>query len=484
MKFNIRQIMAATLMIAVAAFEAQALQLPAIVGKGMVLQQQSDAALWGWAKPGSQVEVSTSWNGRTYKARAAKSGRWDVKVATPEASYTGYTVTVKGDGQTVEIPDVLIGEVWFASGQSNMEMPLEGFIGSPVDGSNDAIAGAGKHRHAIRFSTTPRARPVEPADSVGGPWQECTSANAPKFSAMAYFFARKLNDLIDVPVGIINCSYGGTSVEGWIPKEICETYTDIDMKQAYDPKGIECFQPMVMYNGMLYPLAGYTIRGFLWNQGESNVGRHTTYAAHLADMVAHWRKLWGDADASLPFYTVEIPPFSYGDEAGVAAALIREAQEKAMDIIPNSAMISSIDLATPGLSCQIHPSVKREGGERLAYLAAVRQYGVEGVRCESPKMAKVEFDGATAMIRFDNAVDGLSPYQGMQGFEVAGADKVFHPAVAEQVFGPFPVVEGVRVSSPEVDKIEAVRYCFHNWCIGSVYGTRQLPLKPFRTDSW
>lgn len=233
MKFKFRAIAAFTAVMA--AVQGMALTLPDIVNRNMMLQQNTDAALWGWAKPGSQVTVKTGWNDRSYTVKAGKDGRWDVKVATPAASYEVQHVTVTGDGTTIDLDNVLIGEVWFASGQSNMEMPLRGFWGSPIEGSNKAIAGAGKYRHAIRFATVSKANALEPRDSVAGEWVECVPENAPEFSAVGYFFARELNEILDVPVGIINCSWGGSKVEGWMPAVLLKDYPDVDLNQASDP---------------------------------------------------------------------------------------------------------------------------------------------------------------------------------------------------------------------------------------------------------
>lgn len=216
MKINLRNIL---LGIAVAACaNAGALTLPDIVNRNMMLQQNSDAALWGWAKPGSTVKVVTGWNGKEYTAKAAKNGRWDVKVATPAASYDVQTVTITGDGESVTLDNVLVGEVWFASGQSNMEMPLRGFWGAPIEGANKAIAESGKYKHAIRFATVPKTRSEVPLDSVKGEWVECVPENAPDFSAVGYFFARELNNIIDVPVGTSTVAGAGSRDEGWLPR--------------------------------------------------------------------------------------------------------------------------------------------------------------------------------------------------------------------------------------------------------------------------
>lgn len=467
---------------------ANALTLPGVVDSNMMLQQNTDALLWGWAKPGSTVKVHTAWNNKNYTTRATgKDGRWEVKVSTPGASYEPTSITIEGDGEKKTLDNVLIGEVWFASGQSNMEMPIMGLPGTPMEGANDVIATASKNKGKIRMYTAPKALMAEPKQNTEGTWMECTPEAVANFSAIGYFFADKLQQIIDVPVGVINCSYGGTCVEAWLPREIVATYPDIDLSVVAQEGDPAKTQYTAMYNGMLYPLAGYTVKGILWNQGESNVGRHDTYAERLAQMVKHWRGLWNND--TLPIYMVEIPPFHYSDGFdGTSGALLREAQVKSLDLIPYSGIISSTDLQAPGEWWQIHPAIKRPAGERLAYMAAVRDYGIGAIECESPRFESMTFenDGKTAVIKLANAPFGLAPYRDIEGFEVAGADRVFHPAKAEQNFWYVPADMGlVRVSCPEVDKIESVRYRFKNYpdtkCATSI---RNLPLLPFRTDNW
>ncbi|MCM1021060.1 MAG: sialate O-acetylesterase [Muribaculum sp.] len=466
---------------------ARALTLPGVVDSNMVLQQNSDVRLWGWAKPGSTVQVQTCWNNENYTAKANKTdGRWDVVVNTPNASYQPTTIIITGDGETKSLDNVLIGEVWFASGQSNMEMPVQGLPGTPMEGANDVIAKASKNKGKIRMYTAPRVLFAEPQSNTLGKWEDSSPETVPNFSAIGYFFADKLQEMLDVPVGVINCSYGGTCVEAWVPIELAKTYSELDLSAiATDKPKIN--QYTAMYNGMLYPLAGYTVKGFLWNQGESNVDSHKTYAQRLADMVKHWRNLW--QNDSLPIYMVEIPPFHYPDSFnGTSSALLREAQMESLKLIPFSGIISSTDLQKPGEWWQIHPAIKKPAGDRLAYMAAVRDYGIKGIECESPRFESMEItdNGKTAVIKLAYAPFGLAPYRDIEGFEAAGADKVFHPAKAEQNFWYVPADMGlVRITCPEVDKIEAVRYRFKNWPdTKCAYNMRDLPLIPFRTDNW
>lgn len=457
---------------AMCALSANAVTLPDIVGDGMVLQQNADARLWGWSSAGADVKVTTSWNGASYDTRADEKGRWSVAVATPQASYDKHTITVADADGTVSIDDVLVGEVWFCSGQSNMEMPLNGFWTQPVEGSDRAIAYSGRYGGKIRMATVAKTAAMVPADSVDGEWKECCPANARWFSAVGYYFAEALNNLLDVPVGIINCSWGGSHVEGWLPSEELSKYPDVDLSQAGNKDVREWDQPMIMYNGMLHPLIGYTVKGFLWNQGESNINQHDTYPQRLARMVEIWREQWNQGE--LPFYSVEVPPYSYGDVNGINGALLREAQHRAMELVPTSGIVCTSDLSKPYEAEDIHASMKQPIGERLAWMAAVRTYGIEGIACDSPTFKSMEVDGNSALLHFDNAEGGFTPNRNLPGFEVAGDDGVFYPADA------VAIDRDIRVTSDKVGRIAEVRYCFRNWMPGKVHSTDWLPLVPFR----
>lgn len=322
------------------------------------------------------------------------------------------------------------------------------------------------------MATIAKSAALAPADSVEGKWKECEPVNARWFSAVGYHFAVALNSLLDVPVGIINCSWGGSHVEGWLPREELVKYSDVDLSQAGDADVRQWDQPMIMYNGMLYPLIGYTVKGFLWNQGESNINQHDTYPQRLARMVQLWREKWGLGD--VPFYCVEVPPYSYGDVDGINGALLREAQHKAAELIPNGGIVCTSDLSKPYEAEDIHASMKQPIGERLAFMAAVRDYGIEGIVCDSPTLKSVEVDGNSALLHFDNAEGGFTPNRNLQGFEVAGDDGVFYQATATAV------ERDIRVECDKVGEIVEVRYCFHNWMPGKVHSTDGLPLVPFR----
>jgi len=487
---------------ALVALSANALELPDIFGNNMMLQQQTQAKLWGWAKADSKVEVTASWTTEKQTATTGQDGKWVVKLNTPAASYDVQTVTVKGDGEIITIENVLIGEVWFCSGQSNMEMPLGGFWNCPVEGANEAIAMSGKYRRSIRVATIPRVAAQEPQQRVGGKWQECVPENAPGFSACGYFFARTLTDLLDVPVGIINCSWGGSCVEGWMPKDILLTYPD-GLTPCSDA---DYHQKMVMYNGMLYPLAGYTVKGFLWNQGESNVGREGEYIDRFITMVQLWRKLWNQPNDKLPIYTVELPPYWYDNNDGDWGAKFREAQHIIAHQLENSGCVCTNDLIYDYEPKQIHGKKKQEIGQRLAYMAAVRDYGMKGLVADAPEfdfMKNVEVTaddqvviagtavketpashGKVTCLYFKNCTDGFDRMMDIEGFEAAGADGVFHPAIvwSSSEWRTQPQGCFLKLVCPEVPEVVSVRYNFRNWAPGKLHNMRGLPIVPFRTD--
>lgn len=454
--------------------------LPDIVGDNMVVQQNADARLWGWASPGSEITVSGSWdNGSQIKTKTDKDGRWQVALPTPDATFTPQTISVKGDGDNIVINNVAVGEVWFCSGQSNMEMPLRGFWTQPVEGAAEAIAYSGRYP-GIRFAKVPKTAAYTPQERVASPWKVSCPENAYDFSALAYFFAESLTKLLDVPVGIIDCSYGGSKLEGWQSREQLDKYPEWNVEKEMNDSALAEYERInVMYNAMLNPLIGYTIRGFLWNQGESNVGRHSTYPTHQRDMVNEWRTKWNLGE--LPFYFVEIPGWNYDNPEGNNAAFFRECQHKAAEITPSSEIVCTADLVYPFEVDDIHARKKKEIGERLAFMAAGKTYGIKGMPTEYPRYKSMEINGDKAILSFENAWEGFTPNKELEGFEVAGSDRIFRPAIAREN----PQTLRIEVERPAgVDEIKSVRYNFKNFAIGKVFNVLGLPLVPFRTDDW
>ncbi|MDE6497731.1 MAG: sialate O-acetylesterase [Muribaculaceae bacterium] len=456
------------------------LSMPHLFSDNMVIQADTVARLWGHAEPGALVSATGSW-GAESSCKADSSGHWQLGIATPAASYEALclTVTDKSDGHSVTFNNVLAGEVWIASGQSNMDMPLRGYWHQPVEGGGDEITFAARNGRGIRFLNVPRTQSYTLQHDIDASWQTSNPQNTAEFSALAWFFARSLKDIIDMPVGIINAAYGGSKVEAWVPEEILAGYPDCDYQAEKNDSTVGNWDRTgAMYNAMIHPIAGFTARGFIWNQGESNVGRHAVYPARQNDMITHWRKVWGDP--GMQFYFVELPGYDYGDAEGTGAALFREAQHKAARETEGAHIVCTSDLVYPDEADDIHGRNKRDIGKRLAACAATHSYGIKGIPHRFPSYKSVDLKGDKALVWFNDMWQGFTPNENLQGFEVAGEDRVFHPAVAEiDRNGLY-----LTVSSPEVADIKSVRYCFKNFAIGRVHDMLGMPIVPFRTDDW
>ena len=455
------------------------IELPEIIGDNMVLQQQTNAHLWGKATPKATVTISVSWSGEKFTTRADKEGHWLVSVPTPAASKDEQTIVIEENGEQTVISRVLIGEVWFASGQSNMEMPLNGFWNCPVEGSNEVIATASENRF-VRIAPIPQNGQTKPVEEVKGKWEVPSPATAPRMSATSYFFATMLQRALDIPVGVIACAWGGSRVEGWLPESIVSKYEDVNVKQeqekGWNGQWWHYHTPCIMYNGMLHPLRHYTVRGFLWYQGESNVGKHDTYPQRLKTMVDLWRSEFGGTAADMPFYEVEIAPWGGNDDW--SGPRFRECQHEAARIIENAGCICINDLVYPYERWQIHPAQKREVGNRLAYMALNRTYGFKSIACDSPEFDHMQVKDGEIEVFFRYAEQGLSPWEDIVGFEVAGADGQFVPAQARLNESNKSVI----VSAAEVETPTAVRYCFKSFQPGNLKNARGLPVVPFRSD--
>ena len=458
------------------------IELPDIVGDNMVLQQQSEARIWGLAKPGATVSAKADWMEQTVLAKADNNGNWKLLLKTPAAEKKEHQIELYENGQLqLTLSHVLIGEVWFASGQSNMEMPLEGFWNCPVKNSNEEIATAAEHPW-LRMAPIKQNGKTKPVETCFGKWQVPSPETVPYFSATAWFFAQMVQRVLDIPVGIIACAWGGSRVEGWTPEEIVRTYDDVDIekeqKEGWNGSWWHYNTPVIMYNGMLHPLRHYTIRGFLWYQGEANVGKDLTYPERLKTMVEIWRKEFGGTAQSLPFYMVEIAPWGgYGSES-LSAPLFRECQHRAASIIDNSGIISTNDLVESYEVNQIHPCEKREVGNRLAYMALNRTYGRKSIACDSPEYDRMEIHGDTIEVYFTHAEQGLSPWQDINGFEISGGNGQFYPANA--VLNESH--KSVLVTSDKVTTPTAVRYAFKAFQPGNLKSIRGLPVVPFRSE--
>lgn len=456
---------------------AAQLQLPAFFSDNMVLQQQTNAAIWGKATANASVRITTSWNKKTTLTKADAKGQWTAKLATPAAGGP-YSIRIKAE-KTITLHNVLIGEVWLCTGQSNMEMPMKGYKDQPVLGSNDAIFSSANEQ--LRLYTVPRSVKLQPQDtSKSSAWKMATPESVSGFSATAYFFGRLLQQRLKMPVALINISYAGSSAEAWMSATDLQAFPEIKLPSPTDSTKANNRTPTALYNGMLHPFIGYNIKGCIWYQGESNYERPDQYETLFPAMVNAWRKEFGQGD--FPFYYAQIAPYNYAQlppyysGGKYNSAYLRDAQRKALAKIPNSGMIVLMDI---GEEKSIHPAAKETGGKRFAYLALADTYKQKGFGYASPVYDTMKINGNTATISFKNTPNGLTSFgQPITQFEIAGTDKYFRPAQA--------VIKGgaILVSSPDVKEAVAVRYAFRDFVTGELFSTEGFPVSSFRTDSW
>ena len=448
--------------------------LPRVIDSKMVLQQQTSVKLWGWSDQ-KEVTITTSWDNKQLKAKVT-DGRWQTMLATPEGSFTPQTITIADADSKQELTDVMIGEVWICSGQSNMEMELRGRNGQPTSGALEEIMHAGEMAQRIHFITVPKDNSGQLRETFDkGCWEQASPGTSPYCSAAAWYFAKHVTRTLNVPVGLVINSWGGSQIEAWMTEQALRRVEGLDVAAAQSDKLKPNHRATMLYNTMHAPIRGYTAKGFLWYQGESNVFNAPLYPALMREMVSLWRTDWGNHD--IPFIYVQIAPYRYKGSEQVDAALLREAQDKALELIPKSWMISTTDIGNEGC---IHPAQKDAVGLRLATTALSCVYGVKGLPAEGPRMKQVEYQDGKAIVTFAGAT--LNTIAGaINGFELAGEDRVFHPAKA--------IVNKngtkVELSAEAVAQPVAVRYAFRNFTLGTmltdVYGIAAFP---FRTDDW
>lgn len=451
-----------TLLMAVCSYSQ--LRLPAILSSGMVLQQNDSVSLWGWAGPSETVRVMTSWSSKTFTARATDMATWKLKIPTPAAGGP-HSITIVSRNKIV-LSDILIGEVWVCSGQSNMEWSY--FNG--VKDINDELPTALNSN--IRFFNVPKTASYTPQDDVKAQWTICDSNTIKSFSAVGYFFGKKLQKDLNVPIGLVNASWGGTPAETWTPMELVQM--DIPLKQAASQLNKVDWWPTgsgQAFNAMIYPLTNYTIAGAIWYQGESNTNTNSTYKQLFTTMIDSWRDSW---HKQFPFYYVQIAPYTYGNKN--VGALLQEQQTLTMSH-PNTGMVVITDLIDS--VSNIHPSRKKPVGERLANWALAETYKKSGISYKSPQYVSMQVLKDKISLQISNASNGLvSTGKSISGFFIAGADQVWVAADAK--------IENDRiiVSSKQVKEPVQVRYGFGNTIIGNIASKEGLPLCPFRTDRW
>ncbi|MBN2211551.1 MAG: hypothetical protein JW709_09170 [Sedimentisphaerales bacterium] len=503
------------LLIVVTSISAQ-IRLPALFTDHLVLQQQSCVAVWGWAKPGETVAVTPSWpNAESVIGTADKTGKWRLQIRTPSAGGP-YTISFKASNE-ITLKDVLIGEVWICSGQSNMEFSL-----ARCENAEQAVAQADLPH--IRMITVPHMVSPTPQIDFKGQWRSCTPEVAKSFSAVGYYFGRELlQSLPDTPIGLISSNFGGTTAEAWTRCEALESNPEFasilqvqadrekvmpqwleqyekDLKtwkaqaaqaqkegktpprQPQKPTTYHKNSPSVLYNGMIAPLIPYGIRGVIWYQGESNYGRGIQYRSLFPALIANWRDDWERGE--FPFLYVQIAPCHYSNKPegpyrglnGVGVAEVREAQLLSLSV-PNTGMAVTTDI---GNLTDVHPKNKLDVGKRLALWARAKTYGQKDMVYSGPLYDHMNIEcGDKIRVYFTHTGSGLIARDGdLKEFTLAGKDRIFHPARA--VIDDDTIV----VSSPDVPHPVAVRFAFRNGPEPNFFNAEGLSASPFRSDNW
>ncbi len=511
---NTRHLWTLTFVVAIALIAGLAhaeLRLPKVFGNNMVLQRDSAVPVWGWADPGARVTVQFA--DQTKQCVADAAGRWTVRLDAMPASAEGRTLTVTvGDGQEkAAFTAVLVGEVWLCSGQSNMQWSVN-------QSKNPADEIANARWPLIRHIAIPRVPSGHPRDDVDASWQICSPETAAGFSAVAYYFGRHLHRELNVPVGLIHSSWGGTRIEPWTPPEgfaavpaLAGIHEQVQNAMPTSPKfkarlgkyigQVEAWmaearksiasgsplapipdyppelkplgerqQPCALYNGMIHALVPYAIRGAIWYQGESNHTEGMLYYEKMKALIGGWRELWKRGD--FPFYFVQIAPFQYGNESPAILPRLWEAQTAAL-AIPNTGMTVISDI---GNLKDIHPKNKQGVGARLGQIALAKTYGIENIVYSGPMFKSMAIEGNSIRVTFDHVGGGLASRDGkpLSWFEIVGPDTDFVKADA--------TIDGnaVVLSSPAVTNPAAVRFAWHKLAEPNLMNKEGLPANPFR----
>lgn len=448
------------------------IKVASVLGDNMVLQRNTEVKLWGTANPNQKLTIATSWNKAKINTAADTEGKWLIKAKTTEAGGP-YEIIITSGNEKVILKNILLGEVWLCSGQSNMEMPVLGFNDQPVNGSNEVLVNADNTN--LRFYTVKRKSINLPQDTCVGKWEVASAQSVGWFSAVGYFFASSLQKALNVPVGVINSSWGGSRIEAWMDSVTLQKFPE-SFKNTTKEKTNPNQRATFLYNGMISPIKNYSIKGVLWYQGESNRGEFQYYAALQKAMVDKWKS---DFELSeMPFYFVQIAPYNYNNSKNILSGKFYDEQYKASLQIPNAGMVATVDI---GEEFCIHPAEKKTVGQRLTYWALSETYKKQGIAYKNPVYKSVEVKDSSLVVSFDNSALGLSSFgKELNNFEIAGEDKVFYPATA-RIKSKQVILTAFKVKKPV-----SARYCYMNFPSGNgfLYNTAGLPVLPFRTDNW
>lgn len=512
MKNVLQRALALAAFIALTSAVSAAITLPAIIGSHMVLQRNQALPIWGWGNPGEEVTVSFA--GKTVKTTCNQEGSWKVVLEALPASKDPRTMTITGSN-TLEIKDILVGEVWICSGQSNMGMNVNSCWNADLEKATAKYP-------EIRLVTVGNIGSQEPQTTFDGGWERCSPDNVGGFSAVGYFFGRTVYQMIDVPVGLINNAWGGSACEAWVRRDLLadkELYAPLlerweTTEKTYDPEKeksqyeeklaqwevqakvarsggkpvpnrprtpknplIGQHRPANLYNSRLLPLVPFAIRGAIWYQGEANAGRAYQYRDLFPLMIQNWREVWGQGD--FPFYWMQLADFTDETDKPVEAnwAELREAQTMTLDKLPQTGQAVITDL---GDAANIHPKRKQEAAFRLARLALANEYGIQ-IPSQSARFDSMKVENGKVDVHFTGVNDRLVTvdYRDLRGFALAGADQQWVWAEAK-ITGK----DTVQVWSPEVPEPAAVRFAWANNPVANLYDTAGLPVTPFRSDDW
>lgn len=440
------------------------LRLPAVLSSNMVLQQNESVLLWGWGNPSEKVFITTSWDNRTDSVITGNGAKWSLRVKTPAAGGP-YTITFQ-QKEKIVLDNIMTGEVWVCSGQSNMDW---NFYAGVNDMQPEIDLGT---QQDIRFFYIAKNTANYPQEDTRAQWAVCDSNNIKLFSAVAYFFAKKLQHELNVPVGLIQASWSGSPAETWTPAE--KVFSNPMLKASYDKLDSFAWWPKTpgaAYNAMIAPVTNFSVAGTIWYQGEGNTAAPSTYAGLLTGMIDSWRNAW---KKKFPFYFVQIAPYTY--DKRYAGAIIRE-QQAIASRFDNTGMVVITDLVDD--STNIHPKNKKDVGLRLANKALSETYHRDSIVAQYPVFDQFQVIGNKASVRFlymggDILVAGKT----VAALEIAGNDRIFYPAESKIE------KDVLTVWSSMVKEPAAVRYGFSNAGIGNLYSRFGLPVVPFRTDDW
>ena len=472
----------AALLLSASLLQGRDLQFAHAFSDHAVLQRETSVPVWGWAAPGARVSLTASWNGKAVKTKAGEDGSWRVELETGPAGGP-YTLKAESGKEKIVLDDILLGEVWVCSGQSNMEMPLGGFGFQEVEGAREAILSAAAYASRVRVLDIKTPKATTPVRDIESVWAPAGAGVAARTSAVAWFFATRLTENLGVPVGIIVNAWGGSRIEPWmsleairgagIAEEELQALLAIEEKPDRWPE-----TPELIWNGRVLPIVGYAARGFLWYQGCSNIGQKG-YDKLQAAMVRLWRERWGRGD--LPFIYTLLAPYEHGDPDGRWRPHFVETQLRTEALIPAAWAVCT---ETLGNKVTVHPSKKKEVADMMVLRALQNVYGLPlGFDIELPRPESIVYqEDGRVCIRLSHVWSNLQSISARRivGFELAGEDRAFQLAEAEVDWDG----QTIYVQAEAVPHPVAVRYAFRNWMGANLQTSLGIPVPPFRSDDW